>query len=471
MPFARPIPAIRPRALIVAEARPRRRRGRRSATRATTTSSTTARALALVLPWTLSAGLAACGGDASFTRSPSEAGDLDGPDVPLQPQTEPLWTAGSFDGEDWEIFGVIGHLAFNDSGDLFVLDTQAGRVVVLDRDGNHLRTISQQGDGPGELGQPRSMSILADGRLGVLDMGRRAIQFFTQEGEYLDSTPFDLAKGMPWSADAWLPDGSILTTREMRMTGGAGGMSVSAGGADEPGRPVVRFGPDGERQPLYTAWEAPPPPGDPVEAGGTARGGGAISMRLGAVRAFDPGLFVAPLAGGAIAVVDSVGYRIKLVGPNGAVERVLERPVLPIPVTEPIRVAERERRLATLDNQTTAITIGDAPPAMMASLQDRMKEARRTGIDQMTFAEQIPAIADLAVDETGRLWVERAAPPGDEGPIDLVTADGRYLGTVAPGGVRIPVAFGPNGLLAYSESHEMGYATVRVVRLVALTDG
>ena len=54
------------------------------------------------------------------------------------------------------------------------------------------------------------------------------------------------------------------------------------------------------------------------------------------------------------------------------------------------------------------------------------------------------------------------------GPIDVVTADGDYIGTLAPDGLRTPSAFGPDGLMAFIESDALDVQTVRVVRLVAL---
>ena len=83
----------------------------------------------------------------------------------------------------------------------------------------------------------------------------------------------------------------------------------------------------------------------------------------------------------------------------------------------------------------------------------------------MTFAEVIPAIEALAVDADDRLWVARTPLPDEEGPIDIVTPAARYLGTIQPGGLRIPDAFGPDGLMAYIDTHDLGYPIVRVVQL------
>ena len=77
----------------------------------------------------------------------------------------------------------------------------------------------------------------------------------------------------------------------------------------------------------------------------------------------------------------------------------------------------------------------------------------------------IPAIEALAVDADDRLWVARTPLPDEEGAIDIVTTDARYLGTIQPGGLRIPDAFGPDGLMAYVDTHDLGYPIVRVDQL------
>ena len=87
-------------------------------------------------------------------------------------------------------------------------------------------------------------------------------------------------------------------------------------------------------------------------------------------------------------------------------------------------------------------------------------------IDGMEFAEEIPVIEDLGVDRDGRIWVQRTGSRvGEPGPIDLITADGRYLGTLAAGETPIPDSFGPGGLAAFIELDEYDVPRVEVRRL------
>ena len=92
--------------------------------------------------------------------------DDDGPAQGVQPLAlRELWRVG---GEDEDvIFGRITDLKMHPDGSVYVLDNQLCHVVVISADGEHLRDISREGDGPGELRQPMGLVFLADDVLGV----------------------------------------------------------------------------------------------------------------------------------------------------------------------------------------------------------------------------------------------------------------------------------------------------------------
>ncbi|MXX55157.1 MAG: hypothetical protein F4Z44_05145 [Gemmatimonadetes bacterium] len=56
-------------------------------------------------------------------------------------------------------------------------------------------------------------------------------------------------------------------------------------------------------------------------------------------------------------------------------------------------------------------------------------------------------------------------PSDDDGPIDVVTMEGRYIGTYPAGSIALPDALGPDGLAAFVEQDEMDVETVVVKRL------
>lgn len=92
--------------------------------------------------------------------------DTDGPAegvVPLQLQE--LWRAGGEDGDI--LFGRISDVAGDADGNVYVLDNQLCQVEVFGPDGEHLRTLSRQGEGPGEVQQPIGVVLLPDDLVGI----------------------------------------------------------------------------------------------------------------------------------------------------------------------------------------------------------------------------------------------------------------------------------------------------------------
>jgi hypothetical protein len=93
----------------------------------------------------------------------------------------------------------------------------------------------------------------------------------------------------------------------------------------------------------------------------------------------------------------------------------------------------------------------------------RMMEEQIAGLE---FADVIPVVAQMGVDWAGTLWIRRAGRRvGEPGPMDLLTQDGRYLGTLPPGELAVPHAFGPGGLAAFIEGDEFDVPSVVVKRL------
>ena len=83
------------------------------------------------------------------------------------------------------------------------------------------------------------------------------------------------------------------------------------------------------------------------------------------------------------------------------------------------------------------------------------------------FYPELSVIEALSATWDGEIWVQRRAEePGDDaGPVDVLTPDGRYVGTYPTGAIALPDAFGPHGLAAFIERDEMDVETVVVKRL------
>jgi hypothetical protein len=102
----------------------------------------------------------------AFAAAPPALIDTDGPaEGVVTLDLEELWRAGGEDGE--VIFGRISDLVRHSNGEVYVLDNQLCQVEVFGPDGQHRRTLSRQGDGPGEVRQPTGLVLLNDDLVGV----------------------------------------------------------------------------------------------------------------------------------------------------------------------------------------------------------------------------------------------------------------------------------------------------------------
>lgn len=82
-------------------------------------------------------------------------------------QLQEMWRAGGED-DDETIFGIVSKVLTNDDGDIFLLDQQLSEVQVYSQEGEYLRALSREGEGPGEVRSPRDMLFLPDGTLGIV---------------------------------------------------------------------------------------------------------------------------------------------------------------------------------------------------------------------------------------------------------------------------------------------------------------
>ena len=403
------------------------------------TTAARARHLAALVPLTL---VLACG-DAGDGSANGAAGTLDGPDVIVNAVTEEVFTVGSVAGDAWDAFGSVRSVHFDAQANLHIFDSQADHILVVGPDGSPIRTVGGQGEGPGEFNNVTSVIVGRDGAYTV--MGFSTIDLFEPEGEFVRRVTLDPMTTGFVSASMALPDG--------RLVGLVARFDEEP--SEEEGRPIHLVPLDGnEPELIYTAWELPEEDEDEFDISGSRSTGMTVSM--GAGRAFEPRLRYYLLTDGRLALIDSIGYRVKLVGLDGGVAGIIERPIAPLPVDDAIMEAERERYR---ENEA----------AVVESANRLNLRLEREGVEGRTFADELPVLYDLAVDWEDRIWLERWGPTGgDDGPTDIVTPEGGYIGTLPPDGLRTPDAFGPGGLMAYIERDDLDVPTVRVIRLVAL---
>ena len=339
---------------------------------------------------------------------------------------EELYRVGSLHGGDWDAFGGVSAVAFDGSGNLYILDGQAAQITVVDPQGNLVRQFGRVGEGPGEFsgGGTWTLTVCSDDRIAVYDAGRRTFVLFGPDGEFERMIPLDgpTFVSIP-GVQADHASLSVVSTGEVQYLDWTPLPRPSF-------RYVMRYGLGGEEAVADTVAAAWKPPG-------------------GYMVTFAPVFSVGVLPDGGVAFTDSSAYAIKVTGPAGSLSRVLTRPFRPVPVTDRHKADHVERLLKETEGGSEASA-----------------DFWRARIESMEFHHEIPVVRDLRTSRVGTIWVRRRGDePGSDGPIDLITPDGRYLGSFAVDATGLPSAFGPDGLVAFVEKNDLDVPTVVVKRL------
>jgi len=80
---------------------------------------------------------------------------------------EEIWRAGGENDEE-VFFGLISQVLTDEKGNVYLLDTQLSEIQVYSPDGVRIKTLSREGDGPGETKNPSDMLFMADGSIGLV---------------------------------------------------------------------------------------------------------------------------------------------------------------------------------------------------------------------------------------------------------------------------------------------------------------
>ena len=177
---------------------------------------------------------------------------------------------------------------------------------------------------------------------------------------------------------------------------------------------------------------------------------------------FEPELVWDVLSDGAIAYADSSTYTVRIVR-DGVVVNTLTRPIAPQPVTRAIESRMREE-MRSVDLSEVDISVSGID---MEAMRRQWRRAMRASIENWTFYPEVPIIAGIRTTPDGFVWVRRQDPVTDDndGLIDVFDPEGSYVGTFPRDGLRMPSAFGPDGLVAYWETDDLDIPSIVVYRL------
>jgi hypothetical protein len=144
------------------------------------------------------------------------------PESPTDGETvlelQELWRVG--DDEEDIFFGVIGQLLHDESGNIYLLDSQLSEIMIFTPDGEYLQSIGREGEGPGEFQNGIDLFWAPGGRLGVVQAWPGKIVFLKPDGNpggvyalpYRDGIGFQSASRGVGSDDRIVMSGTAWAT-------------------------------------------------------------------------------------------------------------------------------------------------------------------------------------------------------------------------------------------------------------------
>ena len=230
------------------------------------------------------------------------------PDGVVQMQLTEQWRVGGPDDEE-NFFGLVTWAETDAAGLLYVLDVQMCQVLVYDQEGALVKTLFHEGDGPGEIRQPRDLVLLPDGTIG-------AVQEFPGKITKVDGAGNPAGTITPGSGDPAAGGFMALTAAEHR-----GGTFLVSGVSITPGE---RQGTQVRRNYLATIDDAGVLQETVLESRVDWDFTNFAYIEDEALPSFFWGNAVGP-KGRIYAVPERDAYRINVYAPDGTLERVFGR--------------------------------------------------------------------------------------------------------------------------------------------------
>jgi hypothetical protein len=336
-------------------------------------------------------------------------------------------------------------LAADDSGNLYVFDSDAIRVLGYGPDGELIGRWGREGEGPGEIAAGFGVGSIAVGPADTLWIADRPNQRFTLIPLAADASPTSI----PLTEDS---EGFTMVRQlVVDSLGPIGQMSSFVFDREADTRPpeiLVRFRRVNDDLSRDTIYSATP---NHLKIAQFSSGGREMFFSIG--MQFEPQLSWAHFSDGGLAVQDGAEYEIRLLEPDGSLQRIIRRAPAPRPTTDADRQAVIDRVLAPPEDGT-----GNGDDAGAAEL-------RQARADALYFAEVIPRIIELRIDAQDRLWVGVAgSEPSEVGRIDVYDRDGTLLGELAD--LPMPARFFGRDRAVVLGEDELDVQQIKILRLV-----
>ncbi len=355
------------------------------------------------------------------------------------------------------------------------------RVLVFDASGDFVREFGSSGEGPGEFNRPAGYAVMRDGTTIVSDMGHRAYQIFDEAGNFVRMVRTSDAPG-----GISISTGIMADPRGGAVIAGNPGITISTSGSNAAStpptsRPMLRVGLEGdviETDTVADGWL--PPRGEPgeglpanIRVGGRTLDLGSMFGGLVMPSIFEPTLLAGVLPDGGLVYSDSSAYALKVTPPDSRdVTRIINRPFQPEPVTDAIKEEYEERQERRREEAASGGSTGAGNVVMLRMTGSSGGAAQPAQMSfelpERTYYPELPVLRALFTTWEGRIWVRRRGDePQSDGPIDVLTAEGDYVGTFPEDATEMPDAFGPDGMAAFIELDDFDVARVVVRRLPA----
>ena len=153
-----------------------------------------------------------------------------------------LWRRGGDD--DDVLFGVLLKALADEQGNIYLLDNQLAEVQVFSPDGEYLKTLSREGDGPGEVRAPTDMLWMPDGTLGIVQTFPGRIIQVDKAGEPAGQFKTGAEGAIIAVVEARSQGGNlVMGVIDIEVTGGGAGQDrhIFLGSYDAAGNELCRY--------------------------------------------------------------------------------------------------------------------------------------------------------------------------------------------------------------------------------------
>ena len=316
---------------------------------------------------------------------------------------EPLLDLGGADADTFEAYQYVVDAFFAGTDTLVVVES-GGDIHMFDPVGRHIRVAGGEGDGPGEFRMVAGAGIQGDA-IWTYDYSHRRLTYLDPAGELRSVHPLE-GEDISLMPVGRLGDGFLL------------GATYRPGAAAEARRLGLRrdtvayrvFGLRGQRGPVLQLLAGR------EYAVGEEDGRLTMATPPFARRAHDA-------TGAGIWVHGDQTLRaIRVHDADGTLKTIIRWPGASLEATDAAVRAEIERRIPHYNEDEAGL---------------------RRFFSELPHPDRRPAHGRIHVGPDGRIWVETAPGPGEDGPYEgpgwhIFAPDGRWLGTVeAPGRFRI----------------------------------